>query len=102
MLIPSNHVFSQESFNSYLPNKKIYLFQTTRQTGLFSSSVSNRTNRAMLSFCLPYRMLLEADADLNHVTSNGTCLHEAALYGKTEVVKTLLEVNYPLQVPLSY
>ena len=56
----------------------------------------------MLSFCLPCRMLLEADADLNHVTSNGTCLHEAALYGKTEVVKTLLEVNYPLQVPLSY
>ena len=56
----------------------------------------------MLSFCLPYRMLLEADADLNNVTSNGTCLHEAALYGKTEVVKTLLEVNYPLQVPLSY
>ena len=48
---------------------------------------------AMLSFCLPYRMLLEADADLNHVTSNGTCLHEAALYGKTEVVKTLLEAS---------
>ena len=57
---------------------------------------------AMLSVCVPYRMLLEADADLNHVTSNGTCLHEAALYGKTEVVKTLLEVICPLQVPLSY
>ena len=56
----------------------------------------------MLSFCLPYRMLLEADADLNHVTSNGTCLHEAALYGKTEVVKTLLEVMCPLQVSFSY
>lgn len=39
------------------------------------------------------RMLLEADADLNHVTSRGTCLHEAALYGKTDVVKLLLEVR---------
>ena len=38
-------------------------------------------------------MLLEADADINHVTSSGTCLHEAALYGKTDVVKSLLEVS---------
>ena len=38
-------------------------------------------------------MLLEADADLNQITSSGTCLHEAALYGKTEVVKVLLEVS---------
>ncbi|XP_078347150.1 uncharacterized protein LOC144632388 isoform X3 [Oculina patagonica] len=37
------------------------------------------------------RMLLEADADINLVTSNGTCLHEAALYGKTEVVKFLFD-----------
>ena len=38
-------------------------------------------------------MLLESDADINQVTSNGTCLHEAALYGKTDVVKLLLEVS---------
>lgn len=38
-------------------------------------------------------MLLEADADINQETSNGSCLHEAALYGKTEVVKFLLDVS---------
>lgn len=37
------------------------------------------------------RMLLEADADINQVTSNGSCLHEAALYGKTDVVNMLLD-----------
>lgn len=40
-----------------------------------------------------FRMLLEADADINQETSNGSCLHEAALYGKTEVVKFLLDVS---------
>ena len=38
-------------------------------------------------------MLLEADADINQATSNGSCLHEAALYGKTDVVKFLLDVS---------
>ena len=38
-------------------------------------------------------MLLEADADINQVTSNGSCLHEAALYGKTDVVNMLLDVS---------
>ena len=38
-------------------------------------------------------MLLEADADIDHVTKNGSCLHESALYGKTDVVKLLLEVR---------
>ena len=83
------------------PTRKSTCPRLPDRRDFFQALFSNRTNRAMLSFCLPCRMLLEADADLNHVTSNGTCLHEAALYGKTEVVKTLLEVNYPLQVPLS-
>ena len=38
-------------------------------------------------------MLLEAGADVNMPGENGTCLHEAALYGKTGVVKLLLEVR---------
>lgn len=38
-------------------------------------------------------MLLEADADINQATRNGSCLHEAALYGKTDVVKFLLDVS---------
>ena len=43
-------------------------------------------------------MLLESDADINHVTKSGSCLHESALYGKTEVVKLLLEVRTPGQL----
>ena len=38
-------------------------------------------------------MLLESDAAMNQVTTNGSCLHEAALYGKTDVVKLLLDVS---------
>ena len=44
------------------------------------------------------RMLLEADADINQATSNGSCLHEAALYGKTDVVKFLLDVSESVKV----
>lgn len=40
------------------------------------------------------RLLLEAGIDMNRVTKAGTCLHEAALYGKTEVVRLLLDVSY--------
>ena len=38
-------------------------------------------------------MLLSAGADINEMDTNGSCLHEAALYGKTEVVKLLLDVS---------
>ena len=38
-------------------------------------------------------MLVEAGAPINQMGKNGTCLHEAALYGKTEVVKLLLDVS---------
>ena len=47
------------------------------------------------------RMLLEADADINQATSNGSCLHEAALYGKTDVVKFLLDVSKSVKVLFS-
>ena len=30
---------------------------------------------------------------MNEVDESGSCLHEAALYGKTEVVKLLLDVS---------
>ena len=44
-------------------------------------------------------MLLESDADINQATSNGSCLHEAALYGKTDVVKFLLDVSKSIITP---
>lgn len=44
----------------------------------------------MLSFP---RLLIKAGIDINRVTKAGTCLHEAALYGKTEVVRLLIDVS---------
>lgn len=38
------------------------------------------------------RLLVEAGADINQRGPTGSCLHEAALYGKTDVVKYLVEV----------
>uniref|UniRef100_A0A8I3WG44 Caskin-2 n=1 Tax=Callithrix jacchus TaxID=9483 RepID=A0A8I3WG44_CALJA len=38
------------------------------------------------------RQLLRAGIEINRQTKTGTALHEAALYGKTEVVRLLLEV----------
>ena len=40
-----------------------------------------------------YRLLLEAGVDINRQTLQGTCLHEAAMFGKTEVVALLLAVS---------
>lgn len=41
-----------------------------------------------------FRLLLKAGIDINRATKAGTALHEAALYGKTEVVRQLLEVRH--------
>lgn len=40
-----------------------------------------------------HRQLLKAGIEINRQTKTGTALHEAALYGKTEVVRLLLEVG---------
>ena len=42
---------------------------------------------------LPSRLLLQAGIDINRQTKSGTALHEAALCGKTEVVRLLLDVS---------
>lgn len=39
------------------------------------------------------RLLIQAGIDINRQTKAGTALHEAALCGKTEVVRLLLEVS---------
>ena len=39
-------------------------------------------------------MLLDAGADVNQRGTNGTALHEASLYGKTDVVRILLDVSF--------
>lgn len=49
------------------------------------------------------RLLLKAGIDINRATKTGTSLHEAALYGKTEVVRLLLDVSKDhLNIPCSY
>jgi len=53
---------------------------------------SDRTlNVCGLAVCC--RLLLEAGVDINRQTLQGTCLHEAAMFGKTEVVSLLLAVS---------
>lgn len=45
------------------------------------------------------RLLLKASIDINKTTKSGTALHEASLYGKTEVVRLLLDVGHPASGP---
>ncbi|CAF90109.1 unnamed protein product, partial [Tetraodon nigroviridis] len=47
-------------------------------------------------------LLLEAGIDMNRVTKTGTCLHEAALYGKTEVVRLLLDAGINVNIRNTY
>lgn len=44
-----------------------------------------------------HRLLLQAGIDINRQTKSGTALHEAALCGKTEVVRLLLDVSLVTQ-----
>jgi len=38
-------------------------------------------------------LLIQGGMNINRATLQGTCLHEAALFGKTDVVKLLLDVS---------
>lgn len=44
-------------------------------------------------FCPVSRLLIQAGIDINRQTKAGTALHEAALCGKTDVVRLLLDVS---------
>ena len=46
------------------------------------------------------RLLIQSGMNINRATLNGTCLHEAALYGKIDVVKLLLDVSCRLYLCL--
>lgn len=48
---------------------------------------------------VPRRLLLQAGIDINRQTKAGTALHEAALCGKTDVVRLLLDVRAPPRHP---
>lgn len=71
------HSFLQSSLSSLW-----HLFTTLAASSSYSPSVS--------SAC---RLLIQAGIDINRQTKAGTALHEAALCGKTEAVRLLLEVR---------
>ncbi|KAK0140883.1 Caskin-1 [Merluccius polli] len=48
------------------------------------------------------RVLLKAGIDINRTTKAGTSLHEAALYGKTEVVRLLLDAGINVNTRNTY
>ncbi|KAI9536390.1 hypothetical protein NQZ68_033649 [Dissostichus eleginoides] len=48
------------------------------------------------------RLLLRAGIDINRATKAGTSLHEAALYGKTEVVRLLLDAGINVKMRNTY
>ncbi|CDQ63965.1 unnamed protein product [Oncorhynchus mykiss] len=49
-----------------------------------------------------FRLLLKAGIDINRATKAGTSLHEAALYGKTEVVHLLLDAGIDVNLCNTY
>lgn len=60
----------------------------------FSFSLLCASLTHVRSSCVPaVRLLIQAGIDINRQTKAGTALHEAALCGKTEAVRLLLEVN---------
>lgn len=48
---------------------------------------------AFFSFFFFCRLLIQAGIDINRQSESGTALHQAALCGKTEVVRLLLDVS---------
>lgn len=49
------------------------------------------TNKVIITLCC--RLLIQAGIDINRQSESGTALHQAALCGKTEVVRLLLDVS---------
>ncbi|XP_053393493.1 caskin-2-like isoform X2 [Mercenaria mercenaria] len=48
------------------------------------------------------RLLLQGGMNINRTTLQGTCLHEAALFGKTDVVRLLLDCGVDVNKVNSY
>lgn len=46
------------------------------------------------------RLLIQAGIDINRQSESGTALHQAALCGKTEVVRLLLDVSLSVGLPV--
>ena len=71
-------------------NEMLQMSVTVDWMNLFLSIACSFTWVFLLWFA---RLLLKAGIDINRATKAGTSLHEAALYGKTEVVRLLLDVS---------
>lgn len=64
---------------------------------LLVSLISCYTSNLLLPPPPAVRLLIQAGIDINRQTKAGTALHEAALCGKTEAVRLLLDVSGTLQ-----
>ncbi|KAI4877016.1 hypothetical protein NFI96_002834 [Prochilodus magdalenae] len=59
-------------------------------------SESRKRTQNMKECLITPQLLIQAGIDINRQTKAGTALHEAALCGKTDVVRLLLDVStYP-------
>lgn len=91
VLLPPKHTFHLQASAPHLQSKCKLLHPSHCKTAKCLALM-------FMSCCLclsllPTRQLLKAGIEINKQTKTGTALHEAALYGKTEVVRLLLEVS---------
>lgn len=74
------------AFSFYLFSLSIY---ASRLNDIYYELVIISVNNIL--FCC--RLLIQAGIDINRQSECGTALHQAALCGKTEVVRLLLDVS---------
>lgn len=91
VLLPPKHTFLLQASGPH-PQSKCKLLSPSHRKAPKCLALMFMSCCSCLSL-LPTRQLLKAGIEINKQTKTGTALHEAALYGKTEVVRLLLEVS---------
>lgn len=91
VLLPPKHTFLLQA-SAPRPQSKCKVLSPSHRKAVKCLALVSMSCCSYLSL-LPTRQLLKAGIEINKQTKTGTALHEAALYGKTEVVRLLLEVS---------
>lgn len=81
--------------NALSPGTQEDFKQNQCDTSLDCLTLSPPSCSSPISFppCAWIRLLIQAGIDINRQTKAGTALHEAALCGKTDAVRLLLDVS---------
>jgi ankyrin repeat protein len=82
-------------FGGYATTNRLRTTQKIQDT-LFSLKLNNKI--CYMFFREVVSLILKTGFDINVRTSRGTALHEAALCGKIDVVKILLEANINVEL----